>query len=195
MNGKWEDCLQGLCGTSFDIRGEDEEFYGILGKCISKRRATALERKIRSGSVGSVTIRLDSTRYGQEKAPKCSQVGKSHISSPPSQSPPSPNPEDCSEIKERRVCCSDSGECSAYTGPDPTPWQRAKFTTCNYSDGHLRCDFTNECSRMPGLHGRMVCCEDGGDCSAYEGPNPDDLNCYLYSDGSEACNTQFPVFD
>ena len=47
----------------------------------------------------------------------------------PPYSLPSPNPEDCSEIKGRRVCCSDYGECSGYTGPDPTPWQRAKFHT------------------------------------------------------------------
>jgi len=103
----------------------------------------------------------------------------------PPHSPPSPNPEDCSEIKGRRVCCSDYGECSGYTGPDPTPWQREQFTSCEYSDGHLHCDFSNDCSKMN--NGRMVCCEDGGDCSAYEGPNPRDPLCYFHSDGAESC--------
>jgi len=93
----------------------------------------------------------------------------------PPYSLPSPNPEDCSEIKGRRICCSDYGECSGYTGPDPTPWQRTKFTTCKYYDGHLKCDFTNDCSEM--TNGRMVCCEDGGDCSAYVGPDPRDPLC------------------
>ena len=106
------------------------------------------------------------------------------ISPPPPQSPPSPNPEDCSEIKGRRVCCLNYGECSGYTGPDPTPWQRAKFTSCKYSDGYLQCDFTNDCSKMN--NGRMVCCEDGGDCSAYNGPDPRDSLCkYIY--GREKC--------
>jgi len=88
--------------------------------------------------------------------------------------------EDCSGIKGRRVCCSDDGECSRYTGPDPTPWQRAKFTSCEYSDGHLQCDFSNDCSEMP--NGRMVCCDDGGDCSAYVGPDPRDPLCRFISD-------------
>ena len=109
----------------------------------------------------------------------------SHISSPPPQSPSSPDPEDCSEIKDRLVCCVNYGECSRYTGPDPTPWKRAKFTTCEYSDGYLRCDFSNDCSKMP--NGRMVCCEDGGDCSAYVGPNPSDPLCSFRSDGGQVC--------
>ena len=99
--------------------------------------------------------------------------------------PPGTLPEDpnCSEIKGRRVCC-DYGECYGYTGPDPTPWQRAKFTSCEYSDGHLRCDFSDDCSE---INSRMICCEEYGECSGYDGPNPRDNLCF-FSDGVvEAC--------
>ena len=98
--------------------------------------------------------------------------------------PPGTLPEDpnCSEIKGRRVCC-DYGECYGYTGPDPTPWQRAKFTSCEYSDGHLRCDFSDDCSE---INSRMICCEEYGECSGYNGDNPRSHLCF-FSDGFEAC--------
>ena len=63
---------------------------------------------------------------------------------------------------------------NALDGPDPTPWKRAKFTSCEYSDGHLQCDFTNACSE---IGYSMVCCEDGGDCKGYTGPHPSDKWC------------------
>ena len=63
---------------------------------------------------------------------------------------------------------------NALDGPDPTPWKRAKFTSCEYSDGHLQCDFTNDCSE---IGYSMVCCEDGGDCKGYTGPHPSDKWC------------------
>ena len=96
---------------------------------------------------------------------------------------PAPEAEDCSEIKGRRVCCSDYGECSGYTGPDPTPWERAKFTSCEYSGGHLQCDFTNDCSE---IRNSMVCCNDDGDCSGYTGPDPKDSLCG-YQNGVPWC--------
>ena len=88
----------------------------------------------------------------------------------------SPDSEDCSEIKGRRVCCSNHGACSGYTGPDPTPWIRAKFTSCEYSDGYLNCKFTSDCSQ---ISYRMVCCDDDGKCSGYNGQNPGDHLCTM----------------
>lgn len=69
VNGKWEDCKEGCPGTSFDSCFGD--LFNANGKCISKRRAITLERKIKSGSQ---TLQLDRSPSGQEEAPKCSLI-------------------------------------------------------------------------------------------------------------------------
>merc|ERR1711983_446673 len=97
--------------------------------------------------------------------------------------PVEPEDPDCAEIKGRRVCCSDDGECSEYSGPDPTPEKRAKFTTCQYSDGYLRCEFSDDCSE---IRNRMICCEENGKCSGYDGANPRDRFC-SFDDGYQVC--------
>jgi len=96
---------------------------------------------------------------------------------------PAPEAEDCSEINGRRVCCSDYGECSGYTGPDPTPWNRPReFTSCKYSDGHLRCEFSHICSK---IGGQMSCCYDDY-CEGYTGPHPYDKLCSFHN-GLQVC--------
>ena len=99
--------------------------------------------------------------------------------------PPLPAPT-CSEDNGRRMCCTfygDYEDCSAYTGPDPTPWKRPKeFTSCWYSDGYLGCEFIHECSKSDG---EVFCCY-GDYCKPYTGPDPHDRLCQ-YDDGVPLC--------
>ena len=69
VNGKWEDCEEGCPGTSYD--GCFGDLFNANGKCINERRATTLERKIKSGSQ---TIQLDRAPSDQQKAPLCTLI-------------------------------------------------------------------------------------------------------------------------
>ena len=176
VHGKWEDC-QDLClDVSYYLRQAE-------GKCINKRRASTLARQINSGL--NTTKLVTPSGFWSEVAPRCSQDVYTEISNSGPVAPSSPpSAEDCTEIKGRRVCCSDYGECSGYTGPDPTPWKRVKFTSCEYSNGHLQCDFSDNCSKI-GI--RMICCEDDGKCSGYNGPHPGSHPKCYFRDGAEIC--------
>ena len=153
MHGKWEDC-DGLCPGSFMEEYLSQSLSDESGKCINKRRASALERQIRSGSK---TMKLDTPSGWSEVAPRCSQDVHEEISNcgPIYDAPPLP------------------------TAEDPTPWFRIR----EYSDGHLQCDFSDNCSK---ISGRMVCCEDDGKCSDYNGPDPRSTECF-YSRGEHVC--------
>ena len=72
-----------------------------------------------SQTVGSECDRCDdvcSQRDGLDKNDYTETGPKYPVAYDPP-TPPSPNPEDCFEIKERRVCCSDYGECSGWSRP------------------------------------------------------------------------------
>ena len=112
-------------------------------------------------------------------------TGPVYGTSLPGPAPPLPAPT-CSEDNGRRMCCSfygDYEDCSAYTGPDPTPWKRPReFTSCQYSDGYLGCEFIHECSKRDG---QMFCRYDDY-FKAYTGPDPHDRLCQ-YDDGFPVC--------